>query len=107
MTANIEISGHPDGAGLQVRTPGGYAMDLAIDVLAFLDEHDDISVKNTGWKNGFGLEVCAWIPIRYSNLVAELETDGDEFQIRRASGPHSKFETLFEMIREFLNDKTA
>ena len=82
-------------------------MALAINVLEFLDEQADISVKNTGWKNGFGLEVCAWIPIHSGKLVAELETDGDEFQIRKASGPQSEFEALFEMVNKFLNDKAA
>ena len=107
MSENIEISGHPHGTGLQVRTPGQYAMDVAIDILEFLDEKAGVSVKNTGWKNGFGLEVCAWISIRSGNLVAELQTDGDELQIRRASGPLNEFEALFEMVTEFLNDKTA
>ena len=58
----IEVKGHPHGGNLQVNTPGQYAMGLAIEVLSYLDEQPSISVKNTGWKNGFGLEVCAWIP---------------------------------------------
>ncbi len=82
-------------------------MDLAIEVLKFLDEQAGVSVKNTGWKNGFGLEVCAWIPICFGNLIVELEVDGDEFQIRKASGSNSEFEALFKMVCEFLNDKIA
>ena len=107
MSEHIEISEHTHGAGLQVRTPGQYAMDVAIDILKFLDDQAGISVKNTGWKNGFGLEVCAWIPIRSGNLVAELQTDGDELIIRRASGPLNEFEDIIEMVRELLNDRTA
>jgi hypothetical protein len=105
MSENIEISGNPQGVGLQVRTPGRCAMGLAIEILKFLDEQSGVFVKNTGWKNGFELEVCAWTPINFGNLVAELQTDGDELQIRRASGPHSEFVVLFEMVSEFISDK--
>ena len=102
MDEGMEISGHPHGTGLHVRTPGRFAMEVAIDILDFLDKQPGVSVKNTGWKQGFGLEVAAWIPIRTRNLVAELQTDGDELHIRRASGSLSEFEVLFEMVREFL-----
>lgn len=107
MSENIEISGHPHGVGLKVRTPGRYALDVAVDILGFLDEQPGVSVKNTGWKNGFGIEIGVWIPICSGNLIAELQTDGDELEIRRASGPFGEFEDLFEMVIEFLNDKAA
>lgn len=103
----IEVNGHPHLGWLQVNTPGRFAMGLAIEVLSYLDEQPAISVKNTGWKNGFGLEVCAWIPINMASLVAELETDGDEFQIRKSSGSVSDFEILFNLVRAFLDDKIA
>lgn len=105
MSETIKISGYPDGVGLHVSTPTRYAMDLAIDVLEYLDQQTEITVNNTGWKNGFGLEVSTWIPIRTGKLIAELETDGEEFQIRRASGPREEFESLCKIVREYLDEK--
>ena len=101
----IEIKGDPHGGNLQVRTPGQYAMKLAVQVLEFLDEQPEITVKKTGWQRGFGLEVCAWIPITMGTLIAELETDGIEFQIRKASGSLRDFEVFFELVKEFLSKK--
>ncbi|MEM7401166.1 MAG: hypothetical protein AAF304_04370 [Pseudomonadota bacterium] len=105
MNESIEISGHPIGTDLYVRTPGRYAMDTAIDVLKFLDEQAGISVKDTGWKNGFGLKVCEWIPIHSDNLIAKLQTDGDEFEICKVSGTRSEYESLIEIVKKFLSEK--
>ena len=90
-----------------MRTPGQFAMDVAIDILDFLDRQPDCRVKNTGWKDGFGLEVAAWIPIRTDNILAELQTDGDELIIRRVSGPRDEFEGLFNSVVEFLSKRAS
>ena len=103
MADGIELSGHPHGSGLEVRTPGRFAMNLAIDVLEFLDGLPDVSVKNTGWKDGYGLEVAAWTPIHTKSLIAEIMTDGDQFNIRRRSGPLSEFEDLFDLVQKYLD----
>ncbi|MEM8768630.1 MAG: hypothetical protein AAGE43_14370, partial [Pseudomonadota bacterium] len=42
MTGKFELSGHPHGVGLIVRTPDRFAMGLAIEVL----EHLDVDVLN-------------------------------------------------------------
>ena len=99
------VSGHSHGVGLHVQTPGRYAMGVAIDVLEYLDKCPGVSVKNTGWKQGFGIEVAAWIPICTQNIVAELQTDGDEFYIRRSSGSLQEFTAVLEAICRFLEDQ--
>ncbi len=86
-----------------MHTPGQFAMGVAIEVLEFLHAQPGYRVKNTGWQNGFGLEVAAWIPIESDNLVAELMTDGSEFEIRRVTGPRNEFEALFDAVVRFLN----
>ncbi len=96
------VSGNANGGVLYVRTPDRFAMDVAVDVLKYLDESPGIFVKNTGWKQGFGLEVSAWIPIHTDNTTAELMTDGDEFYIRRASGSLHEFTVMFKDICGFL-----
>ncbi len=102
MDDTIEISEQKGGSELHVHTPGRYAMGIAVEVLKLLDNQPEISVKNTGWKQGFGLEVAAWIPITAQNVDAELQTDGSEFIIRRVSGSQDEFEILIDMICEFL-----
>ena len=104
MRDDLEVSGHPDGVGLHVRTPGQFAMGVAIDVLEYLDAQPGIRVKKTGWQSGFGLEVAAWIPIEGENLVADLMTDGSEFEICRVAGPRSEFEALFNSVVQFLEE---
>ena len=103
MRNKIQVTGS-SSHNLHVRTPGRYAMDIAIEILKFLDEQENIIVKNTGWKDGFGLEVGSWLPIKSANLQAELSTDGDELQIRRVSGSIGDFEELHQDIQEFIRN---
>lgn len=86
-----------------MRTLGQFAMGVAIEVLDYLNAQPGYRVKNTGWQSGFGLEVAAWIPIESDNLVAELMTDGSEFEIRCVTGPKSEFEGLFDAVVRFLD----
>jgi hypothetical protein len=87
-------------------------MGVAVDILTYLDKQPGLQVKNTGWKDGFGLEVAVWIPIQSdstwsaAHIVAELQTDGDELCIRRGDGSRSEFQALFDLVVEFLNGYT-
>ncbi len=102
MSANIQLTGSPHLKYLNICTPGEYAMDVAIDVLSHLDSHSSITVKNTGWKNGFGLEVCAWVPIKAHECEAELMTDGDTFEVRQTTGSLQGFERIHDLIKSHL-----
>ena len=99
----IEVSGSANGAGLRIRTPGQFSMGVAIRILERFDRHPEVYAKNTGWKNGFGLEVAAWIPIQAPNVEAELMTDGDETFIRRVSGSFEDFERLLDLARDLID----
>ena len=108
MAADMEVAIEPYGIGLRIRTPGRYAMGVGVDVLTFLDGQPDISVKNTGWKNGFGLEVAVSLPIiRTRNLLAEVSTDGEEFHLGRVSGPYEEFADLLHLVGEFLESYSS
>lgn len=100
----IEITPYARGHGLQICTPDRYAMGLAIEILAFFDSRPGVSVKNTGWKQGFGLEVAAWVPITTTYMVAELQTDGSSLDIRHVSGSGDAFERLLDDLDCFLSD---
>ena len=84
-------------------------MGVAVDILTYLDKQPGVQVKNTGWKDGFAIEVAVWIPIRSDSswsvpqVVAELQTDGDELCIRKGTGPRSEFQKLFNLVVEFLD----
>jgi hypothetical protein len=104
----IEVVSNPYGIGLAIRTPGRYAMDVAVEILTYLDKQPGVNVKNTGWKNGFGLEVAVWLPIvRTENVIAEITTDGEDFHLRRASGPYEEFAALVTSVVEFLDSRKA
>ena len=83
---------------LILETPGIYAMDLAVEVLEFIERDTDAYVKNTGWEQGFGLEVAVGVPIRFDNLEAELSTDGSEIILSRVSGSRHSFKELCDAI---------
>jgi hypothetical protein len=106
MKESVEISNNGDV--LCVCTPGQYAMDLAIEILSFLDDEPGIEVKNTGWKNGFGLEVAIWHRIISSqDFTAEITTDGEGLRIRVASGSELEFGALSNSVIEFLEETRA
>ncbi len=73
-------------------------MDLAIKLLYSIEETFGAEIPNTGWRNGFGLEVSVGVPIRLSLSSAELETDGSDIVCRRLTG--SKYE--FDEVCQFL-----
>ena len=99
--SEIEVSFYENEFTL--RTHETYAMSAGIDVLHMLEKHEALSVKNTGWKNGFGLPVAEWQPIIESlNLRAEVHTDGNEFRIRKVSGGDSEFKDLYDLVVSFL-----
>ena len=89
---------------IYVRTPGKYAMSLAIDILYFVDEQSNYFAKNTGWKDGFGLEVCERTPIKSENLLVEIETDGEEFEIHLVSGDKESFSSFTDLVIGYLNE---
>jgi hypothetical protein len=84
---------------LKLETPGTYAMDLAVEVLEFIERNTGAYVKNTGWRQGFGLEAAVGIPIRLDNLEAELSTDGSDITLSRISGSRRAFSELCDAIR--------
>lgn len=74
-------------------------MSVGKEVLSFLDEQLNISVKNTGWKSGVSLDVAIWLPIIQSeHFLAEVTTDGDQFLIRRNLGSKREFNAMIEEI---------
>lgn len=103
MTEEAELEFERGGSGITIRTPGQYCMGVAIALLEFLDGLEGVEPKNTGWREGFGLEVSAWIPIRTDGVVAELMTDGDETIIRHVSGPLEEYTWLLGRMEECLH----
>ena len=98
MKTNREIIINSSIDELILETPGIYAMDLAVEVLEFIEQDTGAYVKNTGWKQGFGLEVAIGVPIRIDNLEAELATDGSEVILSRVSGSRQAFKELCNAI---------
>ena len=86
------------GKLLRLRTSGVYAMDVAVDLLGFLEAELDAEIENTGWKSGYGLKVSEPVLIQLEGLEAELATDGSEVVLRRVAGSADDFEDLCDLI---------
>jgi len=81
-------------------------MGLGVEILEFLDSLSGVFVKNIGWKNGFGISVAVWHPIIHTqNLVVEVSTDCEEFQIRRVDGPSDEYSALIDAVMEFVRSR--
>ncbi len=75
-------------------------MDMAIELLGFLEAELQGDIEDTGWKHGYGLEVSTPVLFQLESLEAELMTDGNEVVIRRMAGSKPKFEDLCGLIRD-------
>jgi len=96
---NSRIDFARSGENLLVTTPGDFVMNVGKDILDFLNDQPDIFIKNTGWQNGFGLDVAIWLPlIQSEHFLAEVMTDGDQFIIRRRCGSKHEFHTVIERV---------
>ena len=78
-------------------------MDMAIDLLGFLEAELDADIEDTGWKRGYGLKVAAPVMIQLESSEAELITDGNEVVVRRTAGSKHEFEDLCGLIRNLMH----
>ena len=99
MKSSQKVNIYSNVDELILETPGIYAMGKAVEVLKFLERDVGAYVKNTGWKQGIGLEVAVGVPVRLDNLEAELSTDGSEIILSRVSGSRNDFDKLCDTIR--------
>ena len=98
MNTQVELAGRSFGKGLHLKTLGRYSMNMAIEILIFLDQQGNVQVKNTGWKDGFGLDVSANIPITLPNATAQLTADGENIMISGIDGSKDSIERIIELI---------
>lgn len=105
---HVEVSKEPYDNHLVITTHNDYAMETGIQVLNFLSRQKNIAVQNNGWQNGFGIEVAVWHPIiRYQDLTIEIQTDGEFFEFRRASGKRQDFNSIMELVIDYINHEYA
>ena len=91
------------GDQLLIETPNMYAMSAAIDLLFYLENNFNASIPDTGWKKGFGLEVCHPYPIRIDELRLNLSTDGASATLEREAGNKNKVASIISKIRADFN----
>jgi len=93
------------GKEIWITTPGTYAMDTAVSILRYLESKHDAGIPNTGWKNGYGLEVAVEIPISLSSCTASLFTDGDELCIKRVAGSGQVYDEIMALAYEHVSGR--
>jgi hypothetical protein len=98
----IVVTDHDVGRELRLITPDRYSTDIAIAILKFLEAELRADIKNTGWKDGYGIDVAAGVPILVDGLAADLNSDGSEIIVRRLSGTSEAFERLCGAIRSLI-----
>ncbi|MCA9594935.1 MAG: hypothetical protein KC776_16555 [Myxococcales bacterium] len=98
VSDRFHVAAHEYGSLLRLRTPGTYAMDVAIALLVFFEAEFDAEVEDTGWKRGHGLSVAVPLRVHLQSLEVDLSTDGDEIVVQRVGGSKQGFEALCAQI---------
>ena len=81
-------------------------MDTAIKILQYLENKHDAVIPDTGWKNGYGLEVAVEIPISLSDFTACLSTDGEELWVRRVTGSKQVYDEVMDFTYQHVSGQT-
>ncbi|MBN1180646.1 MAG: hypothetical protein JXB49_00060 [Bacteroidales bacterium] len=100
MKENFIITEYQSGKTLILETPGKYSMDLAVEILNFMETSFNAKIKDTGWKQGYDLEIAVGLPIAFGNCKIELTTDGSGIWIDRISGNKSDFNDFCLAIKD-------
>ena len=108
MTANYELNNvnqaeHQPGKFLRLQTPGTNAMELAMELLGTLESELHAQVENSGWKQGYGLEVSVPLLVQLESLEVEIGTDGEEVVLARVGGSSFEFDELCNFLKEHMD----
>jgi len=93
------------GKEIFITTHGSYAMDTAINVLEYLERQHHARIAETGWKNGYEIEVAVEIPISFRNCTVGLYTDGALICIKRVSGSKQEYDEIVALVYRYVSGR--
>jgi hypothetical protein len=89
------------GRKLWLKTPGRYSMDVAVNILRWIEGFDDVSIRDASWtSSGYGKLVQGGIKVQFGNIQIAIVSDYDDIFIARIAGNNRKFTTLCEAIQQ-------
>jgi hypothetical protein len=89
------------GRKLWLKTPGRYSMDVAVEILRWIEGFDDVSILDPGWPSpGYGKLVEVGIKVQFGNIQFGIMCSYDDIFIGRIAGSNRKFTTLCEAIQQ-------
>lgn len=104
MADHVVVEDWAPGRKLWLKTPGRYSMDVAAEILRWLETEDDCSIPDSGWASaGFGNLVENGILVALGHIQFSVMCSYDDLFIQRVAGNNRKFTTLCETIqRQFV-----
>lgn len=89
------------GRVLWLKTPGRYSMDVAVEILRWIEGFDDVSIRDASWTSPrCGKLVEVGIKVLFSNIQFAIMCSCDDIFIDRVAGNNRKFTTLCEAIQQ-------
>jgi hypothetical protein len=109
MTERVVVFSHDMGSLLVLSTPDRYSMDTAVEILSWLEQDEDCSIADSGWKSSsHGKLVEVGIRVKLETIEFEVMCSYSEIFIRRGSGNRRKFVELCEAVqREWVSAESG
>jgi len=77
-------------------------MDVAIEILWYLEKEHEAEIFDSGWKRGYGLNVCEDYEIALENSILSINTDGSEATISRLSGKKHEALDVLKHLKQWI-----
>ncbi|MDG3008209.1 hypothetical protein [Paludisphaera mucosa] len=89
------------GRRLWLKTPGRYSMDVAVEILQWVESFDGVSIPDAGWTPpGCGSLVEKGVKVRFGTIQFSIMCSYDDLFINRLAGDDRKFTILGEAIQQ-------
>lgn len=89
------------GRRLRLKTSGRYSMDVAIEILRWIEGFEDVSIPDPGGNTpGSGDLVEVGVPVQLGSIRFSIMCSHDDLSIDRLAGSNRKFTTLCEAVRQ-------
>ena len=101
MAEEVLIEDWTPGRRLWLKAPSLFSMDVAVEILRWIEDFDDVSIQDDSWKSfGHGNLTEVGIRVRVSNIRFSIMCSYDDVFISRLAGSSGKFTTLCEAIQQ-------
>jgi len=101
MADEVLVEDWTPGRRLRFKTPGRYSMDVAVEILRWIEGFEDVSIPDPGGRApGYGDLVEVGVPIQLGNIRFSIMCSHDDLFLDRLAGDNRKFTALCEAVRQ-------